>query len=79
MWQRCGGKGLLGARPEAWSLPVGALDAGTSLLRPGNVELAALQTVLGAPDSLEDLLAELRRRHHGAPLWSGRWTLLPGP
>ena len=47
-----------------WSLPIGALKAGGSLLRPGNVELAALQTVLHQPSELEDLLAEIRRRHH---------------
>ena len=64
LWSRCGGPGELEAKAMPWSLPIGALKAGGSLLRPGNVELAALQTVLQQPSELEDLLAEIRRRHH---------------
>jgi hypothetical protein len=64
LWNRCGGSGGLGAQPLGWTLPVAQLQAGQSLLRPGNVELAALQTVLLQRNELEDLLAEIRRRHH---------------
>jgi hypothetical protein len=64
LWNRCGGHGALEAQPLGWTLPVMPLQQGQSLLRPGNVELAALQTVLLQRDELEDLLAEIRRRHH---------------
>jgi hypothetical protein len=64
LWNRCGGSGALEARALGWTLPVMALQPGQSLLRPGNVELAALQTVLLQREELEDLLAEIRRRHH---------------
>lgn len=64
IWNSCGGSGALGAQPLGWNLPVMPLKAGQSLLRPGNVELAALQTVLLQREDLEDLLAEIRRRHH---------------
>jgi hypothetical protein len=64
LWSRCGSAGELEATAMPWSLPVGELTAGRSLLRPGNVELAALQTVLQQPGELEELLAEIRRRHH---------------
>ena len=64
LWSRCGGPGELNAKPAPWTLPVASIHAGVSLLRPGNVELAALQTVIQAPGDLEELLAEIRRRHH---------------
>jgi hypothetical protein len=64
LWNRCGGPGGLGASALGWELPVGQLQHGQSCLRPGNVELAALQTVLLQGDQLEELLAEIRRRHH---------------
>lgn len=64
LWSRCGGPGALAAQPRGWDLPIAPLQPGQSLLRPGNVELAALQTVLGQRDELEELLAEIRRRHH---------------
>jgi hypothetical protein len=64
LWTRCGGRGGLEARELGWSLPVAALQNGQCLLRPGNVELAALQTVLMQRDDLGDFLSEIRRRHH---------------
>jgi hypothetical protein len=64
LWNRSGGTGALEASPLGWELPVAALQSGQSVLRPGNVELAALQTVLFQADQLDDLLAEIRRRHH---------------
>ena len=64
LWNRCGGTGELNAKPAPWTLPVASIQAGRSLLRPGNVELAALQTVVQAPGDLDELLAEIRRRHH---------------
>ena len=64
LWNRCGGIGELNAKQASWTLPVASFQAGFSLLRPGNVELAALQTVVQAPGDLEELLAEIRRRHH---------------
>ena len=64
LWNRCGGQGALEATAMPWSLPVAQLQPGQSLLRPGNIELAALQTVLLQRDELDDLLAEIRRRHH---------------
>ena len=64
LWSRCGGTGELNAKPASWTLPVASIQAGSSLLRPGNVELAALQTVVQAPGDLDELLAEIRRRHH---------------
>jgi hypothetical protein len=64
LWNTCGGPAGLKALAQPWTLPVAQLEPGQSLLRPGNVELAALQTVLFQPDALDDLLAEVRRRHH---------------
>ena len=64
LWQRCGGPGALDAQPLGWTLPVMPLQPGQSLLRPGNVELAALQTALFQREELDELLAEIRRRHH---------------
>lgn len=64
LWNRCGGPGALDAQPLGWTLPVMPLQLGQSLLRPGNVELAALQTALLQREELEELLAEIRRRHH---------------
>lgn len=64
LWNRCGGSGALEAQPLDWELPVAELRPGCSLLRPGNVELAALQSVLFDSDQLDDWLAEIRRRHH---------------
>ena len=64
LWNRCGGAGALEAQALGWTLPVAPLQPGQSLLRPGNVELAALQTALLQREQLEDLLAEIRRRHH---------------
>ena len=64
LWNRCGGPGALDAQPLGWTLPVMPLQPGKSLLRPGNVELAALQTALLQREELEELLAEIRRRHH---------------
>lgn len=64
LWNRCGGKGGLEAKTLGWELPVSSFMKEKSLLRPGNVELAALQTVLFQADELEVLLAEIRRRHH---------------
>jgi hypothetical protein len=64
LWNRCGGSGALEAAALPWTLPVATLQPGQSLLRPGNIELAALQSVLLQRDTLDDLLAEIRRRHH---------------
>jgi len=64
LWNRCGGAGGLNAKPMGWHLPIAQFKMGTSLLRPGNIELAALQTVLFEPDRLEEILAEIRRCHH---------------
>jgi hypothetical protein len=64
LWNRCGGPGALDADCLGWELPVAPLQPGQSLLRPGNVELAALQTVLLQRNALEELLAEIRRHHH---------------
>ena len=64
LWNRCGGPGGLGAYLEPWQLPVAELKPGANLLRPGNVELAALQSVLNQTDSLEEALVEIRRHHH---------------
>jgi hypothetical protein len=64
LWNRCGGPGALEAAALPWTLPVATLQPGQSLLRPGNIELAALQSVLLQRDTLDDLLAEIRRRHH---------------
>ena len=63
LWSRCGGKETQ-CNTGTLTLPVASIQAGCSLLRPGNVELAALQTVIQAPGDLEELLAEIRRRHH---------------
>jgi hypothetical protein len=64
LWSRCGGRVGLEAKELGWSLPVAPLQHGQCLLRPGNVELAALQTVLMQREDLGDLLSEIRRRHH---------------
>ena len=64
LWCRCGGAEGLGAAPEPWLLPVAELRPGATLLRPGNVELAALQSVLQQPEALDEALVEIRRHHH---------------
>ena len=80
LWNRCGGPGALEASALGWDLPVAPLEQGQSLLRPGNVELAALQTVLFDAEQLDELLAEIRRRHHDRA-WmenqSDRWWYDP--
>jgi hypothetical protein len=64
LWSRCGGAEGLGADLEPWQLPVAELRPGATLLRPGNVELAALQSVLQQPEALDEALVEIRRHHH---------------
>lgn len=80
LWSRCAGPDRLGAQPEPWQLPVASLQPGVTLLRPGNVELAALQSVLQRPDELEEALVEIRRHHHDRA-WmerrSDRWWMDP--
>ena len=80
LWTRCGGAAGLGAEMEPWQLPVAALRSGAILLRPGNVELAALQSVLQQSDLLEAALVEIRRHHHDRQ-WmerrSERWWMEP--
>jgi hypothetical protein len=80
LWTRCGGAGGLGAALDPWQLPVAELGQGSSLLRPGNVELAALQSVLQHSDELEEALVEIRRHHHDRQ-WmerrSERWWMDP--
>ena len=80
LWTRCGGVGGLGAAMDPWQLPVAELRPGASLLRPGNVELAALQSVLQQSDGLEEALVEIRRHHHDRQ-WmerrSERWWMEP--
>ena len=80
LWSRCGGEQGLGAALQPWSLPVAELRPGGTLLRPGNVELAALQSVLFQGDRLEEALVEIRRHHHDRT-WmeqrSERWWMDP--
>ena len=80
LWTRCGGAGGLGAAMEPWHLPVAELGPGASVLRPGNVELAALQSVLQQSEGLEEALVEIRRHHHDRQ-WmerrSERWWMDP--
>ena len=80
LWSRCGGPDRLGAQPEPWQLPVAPLQHGATLLRPGNVELAALQSVLQQPEQLEEALVQIRRHHHDRA-WmerrSERWWMDP--
>jgi hypothetical protein len=64
LWSRCGGADGLGAKQEGWSLPVTELRPGQLLVRPGNVELAALQSAIAGGDGLEQALMEIRRHHH---------------
>jgi len=80
LWSRCAGPERLGTQAEPWRLPVASLQPGATLLRPGNVELAALQSVLQQPDALEEALVEIRRHHHDRT-WmerrSERWWMDP--
>lgn len=80
LWTRCGGVGGLGAAMDPWQLPVAELRPGASLLRPGNVELAALQSVLQQSAGLDEALVEIRRHHHDRQ-WmerrSERWWMEP--
>lgn len=65
LWERCGGAEILQARPMGLeALPAAALTPGCCIVRPGNVEMAALQSALLQKPQLEDWLAEIRRRHH---------------
>lgn len=64
LWNRCGGPGALGARLVSADFPPASFHGQTSVLRPGNVELAALQSVLFKPEELELVLAAIRRNHH---------------
>lgn len=63
VWNRCGGPGALGARMLPADFPPASFRPGECVLRPGNVELAALQSVLYAPEQLEEALAAIRRNH----------------
>jgi hypothetical protein len=64
LWSRCGGPDGLGAKQEGWRLPVSQLRPGQLLVRPGNVELAALQSAIAGGEGLELALMEIRRHHH---------------
>ena len=64
LWSRCGGADGLGAQQEGWRLPVSQLRPGQLLVRPGNVELAALQSAIAGGEGLEQALMEIRRHHH---------------
>ena len=64
LWSRCGGPDGLGAQQEGWQLPVSQLRPGQLLVRPGNVELAALQSAIAGGEGLAMALMEIRRHHH---------------
>ncbi len=76
-WNRCGGPGALGSRPLASSFAAAELREGRSVLAPDALELAALHTVLFEAGALEELMAEIRRRHLD-PGWMAR-PGEPGP
>jgi hypothetical protein len=65
LWTRCGGAGGLGAALDPWQLPVAELGQSSSLLRPGNVELAALQSVLQRSGELEEALVAQANQDFG--------------
>jgi len=64
LWSRCGGADGLGAKQEGWRLPITQLRPGQLLVRPGNVELAALQSAIAGGNGPEQSLMEIRRHHH---------------
>lgn len=70
-WNRCGGPGALGSRPLASSFAAAELREGLSVLAPDGLELAALHAVLFEAGALEEVMAEIRRRHLD-PGWMGR-------
>ncbi len=70
-WNRCGGPGALGSRPLASSFAAAELRDGLSVLAPDGLELAALHAVLFEAGALEEVMAEIRRRHLD-PGWMAR-------
>ncbi|QPN56306.1 hypothetical protein I1E95_14615 [Synechococcus sp. CBW1107] len=72
-WNRCGGPGALGSRPLASSFAAAELREGLSVLAPDALELVALHAVLFKAGALEEVMAEIRRRH----LDTG-WMARPG-